>query len=201
MEMSKAVELMFTYLKSQGAKPGTLRHYRHTTRIFQDFCRAQGLARVGDINHHHVRAYWAWLAERGYALGGYVRDTKRLFSFLVADEILPANPVAKAGSPRIREKEIKPLPAGLIEELLKAAGQGRNPLRDRALIVLMLDTGARVSELLGVRMGQVDPATRAIRVMGKGDRPRTVFYSYRSARFLNAYLAKERTALPGVESL
>lgn len=67
-------------------------------------------------------------------------------------------------------------------------------VRDRALLELLYATGVRVSELCGLDVTDVDRATRTLRVLGKGDKERTVPYGTPAARAVEAWLA-ERPAL------
>ncbi|RIH82414.1 Tyrosine recombinase XerC [Calidithermus terrae] len=199
MRVEAAVKLLFIYLRSQGAKPGTLEHFEHTMGHFRRFCEGKQVAEVEEVSHWLVREYWLYLLERGLAVSGYARDLHRFFSFLKEEGLWGReNPVKQAGVPKQADRPIKPIPPEALEAMLKAAARGRNPWRDRALILLLVDTGLRVCEALSIRLEDVNTETRCVWVRGKGDKDRPAFYGYRVARFLNAYVAKERKAQPGV---
>jgi integrase/recombinase XerC len=68
-------------------------------------------------------------------------------------------------------------------------------LRDRLVLELLYATGIRVGELVGLDVGDVDRHRRVVRVLGKGDKERTVPYGVPAERALDAWLHTGRTAL------
>lgn len=60
---------------------------------------------------------------------------------------------------------------------------------------LLLDTGVRISEVLGARLEDVDLETRLLRVMGKGKRERQVAFGERTAEWLEQYLVRRRKSV------
>jgi integrase/recombinase XerC len=112
----------------------------------------------------------------------------------------PDDPGTRLASPRPRPG----LPAVLHPEqaaaLLDAAGSGAAEgepvtLRDLALLEVLYGTGIRVAELCGLDLDDVDQDRRALRVLGKGSRERTVVYGVPAARALRRWLADGRPSL------
>jgi len=108
-----------------------------------------------------------------------------LFDLLVRDGTLAGNPIAAVPMPRLRAREPKPLAgwdtdtvAGLISFVLTDCRPGRTvwPELDRVVVCLLLGTGLRASELLGLNLGSRETAQgdASVRVVGKGGKPRTV---------------------------
>jgi integrase/recombinase XerC len=113
---------------------------------------------------------------------------------------MSADPGARLASPRPR----RALPAVPTAEqagaVLDAAGSGaaeEHPvaLRDLLVLELLYATGVRVAELCGLDVDDVDPGRRALRVLGKGDRERTVVYGVPASDALRRWLARGRPAL------
>jgi integrase/recombinase XerC len=113
---------------------------------------------------------------------------------------MTGDPGARLVSPRPR----RALPAVPTAEqagaVLDAAGSGaaeEHPvaLRDLLVLELLYATGVRVGELCGLDLDDVDPARRALRVLGKGDRERTVVYGVPASDALRRWLARGRPAL------
>lgn len=68
-------------------------------------------------------------------------------------------------------------------------------LRDAAMVELMYASGIRVSELVGLDLDDIDPSTRTLRVLGKGDKERTVPYGVPAQRALDTWLSRGRPQL------
>jgi site-specific recombinase XerD len=105
------------------------------------------------------------------------------FSFLVADGVLPGNPMSAVDKPRVAAPCPKPLrgedtPERLLDAINRTDERQRHPWpeRDLAVLALALCAGLRLSELLGLRVGSLSgrPGERRVEVAGKGGRPRTV---------------------------
>lgn len=97
-------------------------------------------------------------------------------------------------------------PAASAEGTDVAAGPGDDPtdravaLRDQAILELLYASGIRVSELTGLDRDAIDRHRRVIRVLGKGDKQRTVPFGLPADRALGAWLAAGRPVLAGRES-
>jgi integrase/recombinase XerC len=104
-------------------------------------------------------------------------SVKAFFRFLIKKGELEINPV----SPVIRPKMAKKLPVFLVEENMEElldermeTGAGFPALRDRLMLLMLYATGMRRSEIVELRVGDVDFARRLIRVHGKGNKQREV---------------------------
>jgi site-specific recombinase XerD len=75
---------------------------------------------------------------------------------LVDEELIEASPMRKFEKPRCPASHIAPSSAEQIDLLFTAAERSTNPLRDKAMLFLLLDTGMRASELCGLRMCDLD---------------------------------------------
>lgn len=105
-----------------------------------------------------------------------------------------ADPTSGMSLPRFKQRIPKPLDAEGMERLLRPpTGAKFSALRDHAMLELMYATGMRVSELTGLRLGQVDLQGGWARVTGKGSKERVVPFGERAAVALRRYL-KARAA-------
>ncbi|RZU75801.1 site-specific recombinase XerD [Micromonospora kangleipakensis] len=105
------------------------------------------------------------------------------FTFLVAEGVVPGNPMPAVGRPRAPLPQPKPLrgedtPEELLAAVAREDGRQRDPWpeRDVAVLALALCAGLRLSELLALRVASVAgrPGERRVDVAGKGGRPRVV---------------------------
>ena len=108
-----------------------------------------------------------------------------------------ADPTAGMRLPRFNQRIPKPLDTEAMDRLLRPpVGAKFSALRDAAMLELMYATGMRVSELVGLRLGQVDLEAGLARPMGKGSKERIVPFGARAAAAMNSYLAARTVRYP-----
>ena len=157
----------------------------------------------GPITESRVTEYLAALRRAGRSpatLARRVSALRALVRFLQEGEEAPAGspPQALDDVPQPRREAHLPrvLAPGEVVTLLAAVrGHDARALRDRALLELLYATGLRVSELLGLRLGDLDLVDGLVRCWGKGGKERIVPFGRPSARALAAYLAQARPQL------
>lgn len=153
----------------------------------------------------------AWLAAQ--AAGGAARTSlarrtsavKTFTAWALRRGLLSSDPATRLQMPRAH----RTLPAVLRQDharaAMEAAGLGAEQgdplaLRDRLIVELLYATGIRVGELCGLDIDDVDTARRLVRVLGKGDKERTVPFGAPALVALTAWLADGRPALAVPES-
>lgn len=125
---------------------------------------------------------------RPISIRDYYNSLRLLFEWLHAQGITPESLFAKISPPIARTGIKQPLSQEQLDKLMTAARRSSDPLRNCALIAFLLDTGCRAGETVGVKLGDVDLANGRCRVLGKGNKYRTVFFGQRTSELLNEYL-------------
>ncbi|MGI4789504.1 MAG: tyrosine-type recombinase/integrase, partial [Janthinobacterium lividum] len=90
--------------------------------------------------------------------------------------------------PVCRADQIQPFTPDQVEAILAACRQTQQPRRDEAMIMLLVDTGVRASELCGLKHQDLDLTEKRITVLGKGGKKRTIYFGQRSTKALWTYL-------------
>jgi len=152
-----------------------------------------------------------WLAEQ--RSGGAGRSTlarrgsaARVFTAWAARTgRLPTDPGVRLVAPRPHRTLPSVLSVEEAETMLTAATSGAaedDPVavRDLLLLELLYATGIRVSELCGLNLSDVEQRRRTLRVIGKGDRERTVVYGIPAERALRRWLDGPRSTMAGPAS-
>ena len=117
---------------------------------------------------------------------------KGLFKYLVVKRgYLDINPAVNIESP----KQKKALPKFLsleesvtLLETIAADKDSPNSIRDYAIVTLFLNCGMRLSELVGIDLGDIDPELRSLRVVGKGNKERIIYLNDACQSSLSSYL-------------
>ena len=176
--------------------PRTLENYDFMLSPFIAFLQGEGVAYVGDITPRHIRAYLLTLQAREMSLATQATAARRIktwLNFLVREGVLDVSPMRTVPMPRQKHKRPVIFTLEEVESLLDAAQRAR----DKAIILFLLDSGARVAELVALDIGDVSLTSGFIRVRdGKGGRDRASFLGVRTRRTLRAYLEKRGDLSP-----
>jgi integrase/recombinase XerC len=203
-------------LERLNRSPQTLRLYRCYENSFMAFLTEHDVQLTLDaLNPQFVREWQPWLRSRSTGRrGGIVSEktgvvTLKTWSrFLWDNEVLPVDPLARLKVPRVQKIQRKPFTQDEATRLVQAASAAANPIRDRALLLMLFDTGCRIGELCAATVADVDLVGGSITfTRTKNGHPRTVRFIVQNRRDGGSCLAalrnwlKVREARPGVESL
>jgi site-specific recombinase XerD len=192
------VEEYLAALSVAGRSARTIEWYRANLREFVGFVEREGArATAGDVQPAKVRRWLLALGSRERALApaslaGRVRTLKAFGTWISAELDLPANPLRSVPMPRVPAQLVPSLRDQEIAALIAACDASRDPIRDRAIVVFMLDTGVRVAEVAGLRVRDVDLVEGRCHVLGKGSRERLVPIGRRARKAVRAWLATRR---------
>jgi site-specific recombinase XerD len=201
------------HLDAKGVSPKTRATYLESTASFATFCAGQGMPDLENVSREHIEAWLRDMRQRGNkpsTLRNRYAGLAQHFRWQVVADIRHESPMIRIERPHIPSQIQADYDAEDVTRLLASipakqsaytAGARRlhlMNLRDRALIALAFDTGARSQELCDVRMQDIDRDTRRIVIVaGKGGKGRIVGYSPETAGMLSRYLR----ARGGAESL
>ncbi len=197
--MQSAVDAFLVHLQlERGLSAHTLDGYARDLRRLLDFV-PEG-AGPEALGRAELERFVAWLRDE---VGLSARSTARALSavrtfckFLVRERLRPDDPSALVPAPRLG----RPLPVVLSPPeavRLVDAPQGEDPraLRDAAMLELLYGTGLRVSELVGLRLGDLDLDRGMVRATGKGNKTRVVPVGEHAIARVRAWLERGRPEL------
>jgi integrase/recombinase XerC len=172
--------------KVDGLSPATLSDYGQKIGAFVAFCRGLGIEDPKSLTASDVRMFLGKLRESvsPITVGDYYRCTKRFLNWMVEERVLKQNPMAVIRPPKVPKKVITPFTTEHIKRLLLLC-DGRKFLgaRNRAMILMFLDTGLRLSELVGIQIKDVNFDRETIKVMGRWESLEMVQRYTRSVTF------------------
>lgn len=184
----------------RGASRLTLAAYRTDLRSFAVHMASRG-APLADASRADLLSYLASPAQAGLAprsLGRRLSALRGFYRYLVREGLTQEDPAARIESPRLGRPLPKTLTEADVERLLAVpAGDTPQALRDVAMLELLYGSGLRVSELVGLRVGQVDLNRGVLVALGKGARERLVPIGETAVACIETYLAQARGALLG----
>ena len=125
---------------------------------------------------------------RATSVCGYHRILKAFFNYLVYEELIPSNPMKRIKPPAARLEIKHPVEEEQVQALIRAAKRSPYCRRDTAMLLLLVDTGLRASELCGLKVEDVDFETHSFKILGKGNKFRTCYMGHSSVKAVVAYL-------------
>lgn len=180
----------------EGKSPRTLEQYERVFKQLKVFCPKD----PEDITPQDIREYLANLNKKGLkkaTVWTHHKVLRVLFNFLAREGYLKRNPMAAIANIRMPKVFPKVLSEEEARKLLAYAARGKGfyGKRNYALISLLLDTGVRLSEVIGLKLEDVSLSSQVLKVFGKGSKERVVPFSRETAKTLFTYL-KVRGDIP-----
>jgi len=209
--LSQAVDEYLGWLElDRHAAARTVSEYRADLGRFADFAGGDaGVPDLSVLDRDLLRGYQRHLARlrigpkgarRPLAVTTRARRLVALRSFLrfaAREEWLPGDLGATIDVPKLPERLPKPLDADGRDRLLQALRDDTLPQkRDRAFVLFLLSTGARIAEVL--RLDRDDWTPDRMTVVGKGDRERVVFVTEKAREAVDRYLAARDDPSPAL---
>lgn len=146
-----------------------------------------------------LRSYLDHLRASGLSNRSIARQVTTLrgfFSFLVEEAHLSKNPAELLTAPKIGSSLPKYLDSSSLDQLLEAPREdSRTGLRDRSMVDLLYACGLRVSELIGLRVSDLDESQGTVRVIGKGNKQRLVPVGREALKSVERYRTEQRPRL------
>jgi len=192
-------------LEASNKSPNTVAIYSSALDLFARFLVERGMPTAAPaITREHIETFLVWMREEGYkpaSVRNRYTGLQQFFNWCHEETEIPegTNPMRNIPAPTIPETPPPLLSDAQVKALLATCkGTSFADRRDRAIIMIFLDSGLRLSELAGLvylqdpNASDVDLTTRALHVIGKGSRPRTVGLGAKSTRDLDRYIRARR---------
>ena len=170
---------------------GTLSWYQNILRELVLFLSAKGIGDLSAIEPMHLRDFLSFLRQKGQCSQTVSRTFGAMrcaFRFWHREGLLARNPMSLVDRPRKEMHLIRPLSVEQAAQLIDQPDTGTFAgMRDRAMMMLMMDSGLRVTEMLSLEAGRIDWMSCTLTVMGKGRKERSVPFSTKTCQVLLEY--------------
>ena len=205
--MNERIDAFLAYLEAERSlSPNTVSAYRNDLLQFADYLRGEAQRQGGvdfalsTIDRDQINSFFLNLRDRGYSAASIARKTAALrsfFQYLRRKGEVTSDPTQGIGSPEVK----KPLPRTVEDDHVRAlmtflelrdTPEGQ---RDHAMLRLLSATGMRVGELVMVDVGDVDFQNGRVRVVGRGNRERSLPLDQATLDSIKLYLERARPYL------
>ena len=199
MALEADVRTFLSYLRvEKGLSDNTIQSYRRDMMKFAEFLQKQKLD-TARIQRQDVVNFLAMLYKRrldSRSVARHLVTIRHFFRFSLLEGFVKEDPAATIESPKFRQSLPYFLSVEEVERLLTQPDTSSAVgLRDKAIIELMYSTGIRVSELTGIRVGDLQLDAGCLRCIGKGNKERLVPVGKKALAVVESYLKKSRPEL------
>jgi integrase/recombinase XerD len=196
MEISATIASFIVHVKvEKGLSVNTVSAYQRDLVKFEGFTKKRKLTLEAvtrdDLVDFLASLYRGNLESRTVAR--HLVTLRNFFRFAQVEELIATDPSINLESPKIRRSLPGYLRLEDVERLLNQPDAKTAPgLRDRAMLEVLYSTGLRVSELVGLRLGDLDSKAGCVRCIGKGDKERIVPVGRKALAMVDKYLRDAR---------
>ncbi|HEX2275160.1 MAG TPA: tyrosine-type recombinase/integrase [Acidimicrobiales bacterium] len=179
-------------LRAANKSPKTVKGYGEAARQLVAFLRDRGMpTAAAKVRREHIEVFMEHLLSRWRpaTANNRYRALSQLFRWLEEEGEIRQSPMTRMSPPKVPDTPVPIVGEEELRSLLKACeGTGYEERRDTAMIRLLIDTGMRASELVNLRVEDLDLDMGVAVVVGKGRRARACPFGSRAARDLDRYL-------------
>ncbi|PKG62211.1 MULTISPECIES: site-specific tyrosine recombinase XerD [Pseudoalteromonas] len=198
--MSSNSDYLETFLDSlyleQGVSENTLSAYRSDLDKFCLFLKGENLMTVTGLDVESYLAYRVDLGLKPRSTARSISALKRFYQYFVREKLISDTPMLNISQPKAGQSLPKTLSEAEVEALLNAPNtEEAMGLRDKAMLELLYATGLRVSELVGLRMEQINLRQAVVFVKGKGNKERLVPLGEEAMYWLEQFLKGGRAQM------
>jgi len=201
MEIAAAIASFLTHVRvEKGLSSNTVEAYRRDLLKFEDFAK-KGKLGLEAIRRDDLVDFLAGLYRQkleSKTVARHLVTLRNFFRYAQVQELITEDPSVTLESPKIRRSLPGYLRLEEVERLLEQPDP-KTPLgqRDRAMLEVLYSTGLRVSELIGLRVSDLDVKVGCVRCIGKGDKERIVPVGKKALGMVERYLREARPKLLG----
>ena len=197
--MQNNVAAFLNYVQvERGLAANTLAAYRSDLGKFARFCQPRKLA-LARVERQHVVDFLGTLYQQGLDSRSVARvlvTLRTFFRFLRQEGVVRREPTEHIESPKTWKRLPKFLSVEEVERLLTTPDTATpRGLRDKAMLEVLYATGLRVSELVGLKVADIQQEAGYVRCLGKGNKERVVPVGKQALAALEAYLRRGRPSL------
>lgn len=197
--MDSLIEQYIDYIRIQ-------RNYSNNTEInylidldnFSDYLNKKKI-KYSNITYKDISVYTKYLKEeKGLepsSINRHLSSIRSFYNYLINKDIVKTNPFKLASGPKKALKLPNYMKYSEFETMVASCDSTNLGVRNRALLELLLATGARIGELIKIKVKDIDFVSKEIKVLGKGNKERLCYFNQHAEESLKAYINDSRNNL------
>lgn len=183
------VSEFLNYIRNKNYSLNTIISYINDLYYFHEFVKMD----FDKVKYDDIRDYLEYLnlkKEKSTSVSRKISSLKSFYKFLYKNDYMDKKdyPLVKVTYPKKEKKLPKFLYYNDLLEIINESSKDKDGVRDRLIIEMLYATGVRVSELVNIKLNDIDFNNKIIIVCGKGNKERIVYYGDYAEEVLNKYL-------------
>ncbi|GAB4537734.1 MAG: site-specific tyrosine recombinase XerD [Thermodesulfovibrionia bacterium] len=198
MDMNELIRRFLNYLTvEKGLSSNTISAYKNDIDKFEDYLRKRDKG-LTNFNKDDLIAYINHLKDMGLQTSSISRgisSLRGLCRFMLLEGVIDEDPIENISTPRGWKRIPRVLGVDEVYELIESASGERFSLRDRAILEIIYSSGLRVSEVVNIKMTDINFDAGFITVIGKGSKERIVPVSEVTLQTIKRYISELRPSI------
>ena len=176
----------------------TVNNYKKVVLEYLEFLDKECID-IKDANNLVVRNYLRSLDKHNYSnktLCLYISSLRSFYKYLLKNRVIKSNPMVLIKNPKLEKRVPKFLYYNELSSLFESIDTSTVlGIRDNLILEILYSTGVRVSELVSIKLSDINNFDKSITIFGKGKKSRIVLFGDTLESTLNLYLNKSRNIL------
>ncbi|MFL2722504.1 MAG: site-specific tyrosine recombinase XerD [Gammaproteobacteria bacterium] len=190
----------FTFLYvEKGLSKNTIEAYSNDLNNFLSWLNKLDIQDYKNISEALINEYVAYLFKNGLkssSVNRKISSLKSFYLFLIKKKVISSSPLSEIITPKKQQY----LPSSMSEDEVERLLQSPNieldiETRDKAMIEMLYATGMRISELINLKITDIDIERSVLKVLGKGSKERLIPFGEKASDSLSYYLKKRKKSL------
>ena len=177
----------------------TINGYLKDLDLFLEYLSENNIKNYNSVEYQDIRLYINYLYDLKYnnkTISRHISALRSFFKYLKANNYIDNNPCILISNPKLEKKLPKYLNFEETEKLLNSYDNNNYiGLRNSLILEMLYSTGIRVSEMTNIKLSDVSLSNRTLKISGKGNKERIVYFGSKCVNLINLYLKNSRVKL------
>ena len=192
--MNKELDDFINYLEyERNYSNNTIIAYKNNILQLINYLDSININDIKSVKYETIRGYLSYLHENKYkskSISRMISSMRSFFKYLKVENVISNNPMTLISNPKLEKKLPKYLTINEVEKILNAPDlNDKIGIRDAFILELLYVSGIRVSELVNIKLNDIEESQRRIKILGKGNKERYVLYGSRCSELLKKYIS------------
>ena len=192
--MNKELDDFINYLEyERNYSNNTIIAYKNNILQLINYLESININDIKSVKYETIRGYLSYLHENKYkskSISRMISSMRSFFKYLKVENVISNNPMTLISNPKLEKKLPKYLTINEVEKILNVPDMNdKIGIRDAFILELLYVSGIRVSELVNIKLNDIEESQRRIKILGKGNKERYVLYGSRCSDLLKKYMS------------